>query len=104
MIELMTPLDIMEEFTDMIESERIKKGKTQEDLYLAAGMTQRTYANFIKKKDTKFSNIVNLLIALDLTSKLDMLIKQESYASLDEIREKNNKITRKRVRKNGVDK
>jgi len=104
MIELMTPYDIMEKFVDMIETERIKKNMTQENLYLAAGMTQRTYANFIKKKDTKFSNIVNLLIALDLTSKLDILIKQESYASLDEIREKGNNTVKKRVRKSGANK
>lgn len=99
MIEFMTPYDIMEKFVDMIEEQRVRKGMTQEDLYTAAGMSQRTYGYFIKTKETKFSNIVNLLIALDLTSKLEELIKQEAFTSIDEIRDQNKKKTKKRVRK-----
>ncbi len=99
MIEFMIPYDIMEKFVDMIENVRVQKNMTQEELYKAAGMTQRSYANFIKTKSTKFVNIINLLIALDLTAKLEELIKNESFNSIDEIREKNSKIIKKRVRK-----
>lgn len=99
MIEFMTPFEIMEDFVKMIEEYRIKKDMTQEELCKAVGMTQRTYANLIKTKNTKFSNIIKLLIALDLSSKLEELIKVEGYASIDEIRAENSNKIRKRVRK-----
>ena len=99
MIEFMTPLDIMEKFVEMIEEERVSKYMTQEDLYKAAGMTSRSYANFIKTKSTKFTNIINLLIALDLNSKLEELIKKDEFNSIDEIRKKNKKVIKRRVRK-----
>ena len=102
MIEFMTPYDILEKFVYMIENKRVKKNMTQEELCKAACMTKRSYANFIKTKNTKFVNIINLLIALDLTSKVEELIKNESYSSLDEIRKKNSKTTKKRVRKQGI--
>lgn len=103
MIEFMTPYDIMEKFVDMVEEQRVRKNMTQKDLYLAAGMTARSYANFISSKSTKFENIINLLIALDLTSKLEELIKKEEFTSIDEIREQNKKIAKKRVRKAKTD-
>ncbi|MCJ8326600.1 MAG: helix-turn-helix domain-containing protein [Campylobacterales bacterium] len=99
MIEFMSPYDIMEKFVDIIEKERVRKNMTQVDLYKAAGMSSKSYANFISNKTTKFENIINIMLVLDMTSKLDMLLKEEKYLSLNEIRNKKNNKTRKRVRK-----
>ena len=99
MIEFMSPYDIMEKFVDIIEKERVRKNMTQVDLYKAAGMSSKSYANFISNKTTKFENIINIMLVLDMTSKLDMLLKEEKYLSLSEIRNKKNNKTRKRVRK-----
>lgn len=99
MIELMTPYDIMEKFVDLIEKERVRKNMTQAELYKAAGMSSKSYANFISKKTTKFENIINIMITLDMTSKLEMLLEQEKFTSLDEIRNKKAHKDRKRVRK-----
>jgi len=99
MIELMTPYDIMEKFVSVIEKARVRKNMTQVDLYKAAGMSAKSYANFMSSKTTKFENIVHILIALDMTSKLEMLITQEKFTSLDEIRNEKMHKERKRVRK-----
>lgn len=98
MIEFMTPYDIMEKFVAIIEKERIRKNMTQVDLYKAAGMSSKSYANFMRIKTTKFENIINIMIALDMTSKLEMLLEQEKFTSIDEIRDKKNNKERKRVR------
>ena len=99
MIEFMTPYDIMKKFVDVIEKERIRKNMTQVELYKSVGMSAKSYANFISKKTTKFENIINIMVVLDMTSKLEMLLKQERFTSIAEI--KNEKIDkqRKRVRK-----
>ena len=99
MIEFMTPFDIMEKFVDVIEKQRVRKNMTQADLYKAAGMSSKSYANFISTKSTKFENIVNIMIALDMTSKLENLIMQEKFTSIDEIRNEKKHKEKKRVRK-----
>ena len=99
MIEFMTPYDIMDKFVTLIEKERVRKNMTQVDLYKAAGMSAKSYANLMSKKTTKFENIINIMIALDMTSKLEMLLQQEKYTSLSEIREQKSSKERKRVRK-----
>lgn len=99
MIELMSPYDIMEQFVNVIEKERVRKNMTQVDLYKAAGMSAKSYANFMSKKTTKFENIIHMMIALDMSSKLSMLLKQEKFTSIDEIRNEKMHKERKRVRK-----
>ena len=99
MIELMTPYDIMEKFVDVFEKERVRKNMTQAELYKAAGMSSKSYANFISKKTTKFDNIINIMITLDMTSKLEVLLQQDRFNSLDEIRNEKANKERKRVRK-----
>ena len=99
MIEFMTPFDIMEKFVDVIEKQRVRKNMTQADLYKAAGMSSKSYANFISTKSTKFENIVNIMIALDMTPKLENLNKQEKFTSIDEIRNEKKHKEKKRVRK-----
>ena len=99
MLEFMTTIDIMEKFVDMIEKERIRKSFTQKDLYTSAGMSATAYRSFMDTKNTKFENIINILLALDLTSKIQELINVEQFTSLDEIRNEKNKKIRRRVRR-----
>ena len=99
MIEFMTPFDIMEKFVDVIEKQRVRKNMTQADLYKAAGISSKSYANFISTKSTKFENIVNIMIALDMAPKLENLIMQEKFTSIDEIRNEKKHKEKKRVRK-----
>jgi transcriptional regulator with XRE-family HTH domain len=99
MIEFMTPYDIMEKFVDVVEKQRIRKNMTQADLYKKVGMSAKAYANFMSSKNTKFENIVKLMMALDMTSKLNNLITFEKFTSIDEIRNEKNHKERKRVRK-----
>jgi len=103
MIEFMTSYDIMEEFVEMIEKERIRKNMTQKDLYIAAGMSATAYRSFMDTKNTKFENIINILLVLDLSSKVQELIKVQEFTSLDEIRNKQNKKVKKRVRRSNND-
>lgn len=99
MIELMTPYEIMANFVELIEKERIRQGLRQSDLYKAAGMSSTAYANFLKKKTTSFDNVVKLMYALNMTSNLEGLLTSEKYTSIDEIRLEKKKAIRKRVRK-----
>ena len=99
MIEFFTACDVMEKFVDMIEKERIRKDMTQKDLYKASGMSATAYRTFMDTKNSKFENIVNLLFTLELTSKLEELIKVEEFTSLEEIRNTKNKKLKKRVRR-----
>jgi ribosome-binding protein aMBF1 (putative translation factor) len=102
-MEFLTTFDIMEKFVTMIEKERIRKNMTQKELYKASGLSASAYRAFMDTKNTKFSNIINLLFVLDLTSKLEELIKVETFTSLDEIRSEKNKKVNKRVRKSKND-
>ena len=103
MIEFSTAFDIMKKFVDMIEKERIRRDMTQQDLYKASGMSASAYRSFMDTKNTKFENIINLLFTLDLTSKLEELIKVEEFISLDEIRNEKDKKVHKRVRRSKND-
>ena len=103
MIEFMSPYEVMEKFVEIIEKERVRKGMTQSDLYKNAGISSTAYANFMSKKTTSFENIIKLLFALDMTSKINDLLKFEEFTSLDEIREANKNRIRKRVRKGKKD-
>ena len=62
-------------------------------------MSSKSYANFISTKSTKFENIVNIMIALDMTPKLENLIIQEQFTSIDEKRKEKKHKEKKRVRK-----
>jgi len=103
MVEFFTAFEIMEKFVHMIEKERIRRNMTQKDLYKASGLSASAYRTFMDTKNTKFENIVNLLFALDLTSKLEELIKVDKFISLDEIRSQKDKKVKKRVKKSKYD-
>ena len=52
MVEYQTPYEIMSDFVNLIEKERIRQNLRQQDLYKASGMSSTAYANFLKKKTT----------------------------------------------------
>lgn len=95
----MNAYNVMEKFAEMIEKERIRKDMTQKDLYRASGMSASAYRTFLDTKNTKFENIINLLFSLELSSKIEELIKVERFISLEEIRNEKKQKVRKRVRK-----
>ncbi|WP_415407277.1 helix-turn-helix domain-containing protein [Sulfurovum sp. CS9] len=99
MIELMSPYDIMSKFVKIIEKERIRQGLRQSDLYNKAGISSSAYANFLKKKNTSFENIVKLLYALNMTSNIEGLLTFEKYTSIEEIRTHQKRESKKRVKK-----
>ena len=99
MVEFMTAYDVMEKFVNMIEKERIRKEITQKELYIASGMSASAYRAFMDTKNTKFENIIKLLFALELTSKIEELIAIEKFTSLEEIRNEKNRTVKKRVRR-----
>ena len=103
MIEFMTAYDVMGKFVNILEKERIRKDMTQKDLYKAAGMSASAYRTFMDTKNTKFENIINLMFALEMTSKLQELIKMEEFTSLEEIRNESNENMKKRVRRSKDD-
>ncbi len=103
MFQFFTSLEIMEQFVFMIEKERIRKNMTQKDLYKASGLSASAYRSFMDTKNTKFENIINLLFALDLSSKLEELVKVEEFTSLDEIRKAKINKVKKRVRRSKND-
>ena len=99
MIELMTPYQVMTQFANNIEKQRIRKNMTQADLYKAAGMSASGYANFLKNKNCSFENILKILFALDMASNIEALLSIDEFDSLDEIRNIKEKKPRRRVRK-----
>lgn len=99
MIDLMTPLEIMEKLVNNIEKNRIRKRMTQADLYKAAGISASGYQKLIKNKNTSFENILKILMALDMSSNIEALLSIQEFSSLDEIRNENKQIVKKRVRR-----
>lgn len=95
----MSPYDVMSEFSQIIEKERIRLELRQSDLYSLAGISSSAYANFLKNKNTSFENIIKLLYALNMTSNIEGLLTKQEYHSLDEIRLVKKKESKKRVRK-----
>lgn len=99
MIELMTPLEIMERFVENIEKERIRRKMTQADLYKAIGISASGYGKFIKNKNTSFENIIKILLALNMSSNLEALITIQEFTTLQEIRDKNKNKVKKRFKR-----
>lgn len=99
MIEYKTPYEIISDFVDLIEKERIRQDLRQQDLYKASGMSSTAYANFLKKKTTSFENVIKLMYALNMTANIEGLLRSEKYTSIDEIRQVKKKTVKKRVRK-----
>lgn len=86
MIELSTPIELIEKIIELIENERKVQKLQQKELALKADIAFPTYKDFIYKKKVSFENLLKLFIALRLFDNLKGLLKQREIRSLDEIK------------------
>jgi transcriptional regulator with XRE-family HTH domain len=94
------PNEYLQELKDMIENERVNQDLKQTELAKKAGVNFSTYTKFISINNISLDRLVKLLIALNLTDKLDMLIKKTEFTSLEQLRkiDEDKSKTKKRVR------
>ena len=96
MLQLNTPIEIIELLAKKIEAVRINKNITQKELALKAGITYGTYRNFIDIQKISMINFIALLQTLDLIAELEKLTKIQKPITIAELKAENR--TRKRVR------
>jgi ribosome-binding protein aMBF1 (putative translation factor) len=97
MIELQTPKSIIEDLIEVIENERKFQGIQQKELALKASMPLPTYKAFVYKKIISLENLLKILFALKMFDNISGLLKKRTFASIEEIENKN-KLP-KRIRK-----
>ncbi len=88
MIELYTPLEIIEKAVQIIETERKVQKLQQKELALKANVALPTYKQFIYFYKISFENLIKLFIALKLFDNLNGLLKNKEYKTLNEIKQK----------------
>ena len=86
MIELSTPIELIEKTIELIENERKVQKLQQKELALKADIPFPTYKDFVYKKRASLENILKLFIALRLFDNLNGLLKQREIKSLEEIK------------------
>ena len=88
MIELSTPIELIEKIIELIENERKLQKLQQKELALKANVPLPTYKQFIYSYKISFENIIKLFIALKLFDNLNGLLKNKEYKTLNEIKQK----------------
>lgn len=88
MIELNTPLEIIEKIGKAIENERKHQRIKQKDLASKADVAFATYKKFLYKQKISLESLIKILIALKMFDNLNGLAKQSELKSLKDIREK----------------
>jgi predicted transcriptional regulator len=86
MLELATPLEIIEKLSKLIETERKMQRLQQKELAVKADIPLPTYKRFIYDKKISFENVIKLLVALRLFENISGLLKPREYKTLDEIK------------------
>jgi predicted transcriptional regulator len=86
MIELSTPIELIEKTIELIENERKVQKLQQKEFALKADIPFPTYRDFVYKKRVSFENILKLFIALRLFDNINGLLKQREIKSLEEIK------------------
>ncbi len=94
----MSNYELMEKFVDIIEKERIRQNIKQSELYNSCGISSSAYAKFLKNKNTSFTNIIKILVALNMQDNIEGLLTSKNFISIKEIRLKQKNSNRKRVR------
>jgi predicted transcriptional regulator len=89
MIELSTPLEIIQKAVNLIENERKIQKLQQKELAQKADIPLPTYKQFIYSHKISFENLIKLFMALRLFDNLNGLLKIKEYKSLDEIKNAN---------------
>jgi len=88
MIELSTPLEIIQKTVELIENERKVQKLQQKELALKADIPLPTYKQFIYLHKISFENLIKLFIALRLFDNLNSLLKNKQHQTLDDIKNK----------------
>ena len=88
MIELSTPIELIEKTIELIENERKVQKLQQKELALKANIPLPTYKQFIYFYKISFENLIKLFIALKLFDNLNGLLKNKEYKTLNEIKQK----------------
>jgi len=86
MIELNTPLEMIEQAVELIETERKIQHLQQKELALKADIAFPTYKQFIYHKKISFENLIKLFIALTLFDNLKLLLKPKEHKTLADIK------------------
>ena len=89
MLELSTPIEIIEQLTLVIEDERKIQNLQQKELALRADVPLPTYKDFIYKQKISFESLLKLLIALRLFDNITGLLKKRTILSLSELKNEN---------------
>ena len=97
MITLQTPKGIAEDLVEVIEDERRFQAIQQKELALKASIPLATYKAFVYKKKISLENLLKVLFALKMFDNINGLLKKRTFASIEEIENKN-KLP-KRIRK-----
>lgn len=85
MIELSTPLEIVQKAVELVETQRKVQKLQQKELAQKADIPLPTYKQFVYSHKISFENIIKLFMALHLFDNLNCLLKTKEYRSLDEI-------------------
>jgi len=88
MIELATPLEIIQKAVSLIENERKIQKLQQKELALKADIPLPTYKQFIYSHKISFENLIKLFMALRLFDNLNSLLKAKEHKTLDDIKHK----------------
>ncbi|MEA2099348.1 MAG: hypothetical protein U9P72_04375 [Campylobacterota bacterium] len=89
MIELSTPIEIIQNLVISIENERKFQKLQQKELALRADVPLPTYKDFIYKNKISLESLLKILIALRLFDNISSLLKTREIRTLDEIKNEN---------------
>jgi hypothetical protein len=89
MIELSTPIEIIQQLSLIIEDERKMQKLQQKELSIKADVPLPTYKDFIYKQKISFESLLKLLIALRLFDNITGLLKKREIVSLSELKKEN---------------
>lgn len=86
MLELATPLEIIEKTVVLVENQRKIQNLQQKELSQKADIPFPTYKQFLYQKKISFENLIKLFIALNMFENLKGLLKEKEFKTLDEIK------------------
>ena len=95
---------ILKELGDRIKNQRIASNITQTELAKKCGISTSTQIRIENGEDTKFSNILRILSALDLLENLNLLIPEEQpdYKLLYENKKQRERASKARSKEKAV--
>ena len=98
-INISTPRDVAKQIAARVKLRRLELNLTQEGFAARAGVKFATYRRFEQTGEISLKGLLQVGFALNALQDFDHLFTQKQYQSLDEVLNEQ-KVTRKRVRKN----